>query len=786
MFSPVHSRKRASSLVLLFITLMLGSCTSFVESIMDNRYGKAQAREYVTALEQSSLAYDTHIKPLIERRCTVCHGCYDAPCQLKLDSYQGLLRGAHKDKVYDGTRLLGATLTRLFEDAHTTEDWRNKGFYPVLNERTPSAENNHAASVLARLLTLKQDNPLPRAAILPESFTFSINRDQQCPKLEDMEGYEKNYPLWGMPFGLPGLSTREHELLMDWLEQGANPGKAETLTTEVQTQIDVWEDFLNRESIKAQLVNRYIYEHLFLAKLHFSALPDHYFQLVRSHTPPGAPLQRISTARPFDDPKTERVYYRLWRDPSSVVAKNHMPYLLDDARMQRWQELFYADDYPVTQLPGYEPGIAANPFATFVELPVGSRYRFMLEEAQFTIMNFIKGPVCRGQVALNVIQDHFWVFFVAPELMSGEDDAQFLSENSQHLQLPASIGNTFFPLSSWHDYSEQQKKYLAAKSLYVQQKVERQGAVNLEFIWDGEGKNQNAALTIFRHSDSASVVKGLVGNDPQTAWVIGYPLLERIHYLLVAGFDVYGNVSHQLLSRLYMDFLRMEGELTFLDFLPRESRQQELKFWYRGAEDKVHEYLGIYEKNLTINNAIDYQSDDHKTEFYRLLKQRLRPVLNQSHALEQLATESATRRALDQLQDIQGKALRWLPQTTIIHVPGLDVFTLMHNNAYSNLSSLFNEDGRRIPAEDSLTLARGIIGAYPNAFILVSEDQLPDFVDRLQKLTSESDYQQLRSHYGIRRSDPDFWYFSDQLHAYYNINQPGEAGLLDYNRLENR
>ena len=39
----------------------------------------------------------------------------------------------------------------------------------------------------------------------------------------------------------------------------------------------------------------------------------------------------------------------------------------------------------------------------------------MLDEAQFTIMGFIKGPVCRGQVALNVIEDHFWVGFVAPE-----------------------------------------------------------------------------------------------------------------------------------------------------------------------------------------------------------------------------------------------------------------------------------------------------------------------------------------------------------------------------------
>jgi len=36
-------------------------------------------------------------------------------------------------------------------------------------------------------------------------------------------------------------------------------------------------------------------------------------------------------------------------------------------------------------------------------------------------------------------------------------------------------------------------------------------------------------------------------------WVVDYPLLERIYYALVAGFDVYGTAGHQLALRLYMD-----------------------------------------------------------------------------------------------------------------------------------------------------------------------------------------------------------------------------------------
>ena len=65
------------------------------------------------------------------------------------------------------------------------------------------------------------------------------------------------------------------------------------------------------------------------------------------------------------------------------------------------------------------------------------------------------------------------------------------------------------------------------------------------------------------------MVKGLVGEPPKTAWVIDYPLFERIYYLLVAGYDVYGNVGQQLFTRLYMDFMRIDGEFNFLVFLPR-------------------------------------------------------------------------------------------------------------------------------------------------------------------------------------------------------------------------
>ena len=363
--------------------------------------------------------YPPEIKATLEQRCMVCHGCYDAPCQLKLDAWQGLQRGASKDKVYDGTRLLTANLTRLFRDGHTIEQWRAKGFYPVLNEDHPEH------GVALKMLELKQRQPLPADDILPETFDFNLDRKQQCPKPEEFEKFAADYPLWGMPYGFPGLSDAEHNALADWLRSGAAGVPRTAPGPREQASLERWEAFFNGRELKQQLASRYIYEHLFLGDLYFSDIGDHssFYNLVRSRTPSGEPIDIIATRRPYDSPGEDEFFYRLQPVRTSILDKRHMPYALNDARMERWDELFLQAEYTVSQLPGYDPEVASNPFVAFREMPVQSRYEFMLDEAQFTIMGYIKGPVCRGQVALNVIEDHFWVIFTDPNLIDPDQDA---------------------------------------------------------------------------------------------------------------------------------------------------------------------------------------------------------------------------------------------------------------------------------------------------------------------------------------------------------------------------
>lgn len=654
---------------ILFLTLLLGGCTMLAKMQLDAQHGKADPANREVALHETpAIDYWRDVKPILDSRCVVCHGCYDAPCQLKLGAYEGIERGASKDLVYNPARLRAAQPSRLFIDAHSATQWRTRGFHPVLNERHQSPEANVEAGVMARMLLLKRQHPLPDEMPLPDSFDFSLSRKQQCATIEEFDDFSRAKPLWGMPYGLPGLSESEFATLYDWLRLGAPYRSPPPFDEALQEQVALWERFLNGGSNKRRLMSRYLYEHLFLANLYFSEAPGRaFFRLVRSSTPPGEPVVPLATRRPYDDPGSAVFYYRLEPLRTTVVAKTHMPYALNARRMARYEQLFLEPEYTIDTLPAYEPELSANPFAVFESIPVDSRYRFLLDEAAFLIMGFIKGPVCRGQVALNVINDHFWVVFHNPNSPGFDNASAFLSREMGNLRLPNEQEGNMLLLSPWLKYLRLQHRYFEAKTKFMAENLSRPGAISLERIWDGDSDNDNAALTIFRHFDSASVVKGFVGEHPKTFWVIDYSMLERIHYLLVAGFDVYGNVGHQLNTRLYMDFLRMEGEFNALMLLPREKRVETWSHWYRDAHSSVLEFFREHMARFDKQSGVAYESDDPLHELYELLRNRLQWVLNEDHDLAG-EEDPFIRAELVALSRIQGWPLFWLPQTALLTI----------------------------------------------------------------------------------------------------------------------
>ncbi|HMW23774.1 MAG TPA: fatty acid cis/trans isomerase [Burkholderiaceae bacterium] len=761
-----------------------------------------------TRLDQAPLpaagepTYRRDIKPLLDRRCVVCHGCYDAPCQLKLQDWAGIARGVSKDSVYASIRLEDAPTTRLGIDAQRASEWRRRGFSPVLNEQAHSPERALSGSLLWQALLLKSANPLPDEKVLTSGdFDFSLDRSQSCPNRDAYDEYARDHPLAGMPYGLRGLEPAQLQTISRWLQAGAPDEPPEPLPVAIERQLRAWEAFLNADGLKAQLVGRYLYEHLFLGHLEFEGDPGrHHFKLVRSATPPGQPLRILPTRRPYDEPGVERPWYRIVLDGETVLAKTHMPYLLSPARLARWRTWFVDARYEVEALPDYRPENASNPFRTFAALPMASRYRFLLDDAGFFVMNFIKGPVCRGQIALDVIHDQFWVFFVDPAIGASDDAAQLVAREGEVIRLPAAAGANA-SLLAWRDIARAEDRLRAVKSAALASQNGPAPRIDLNFVWSGNGHNRNAALTVFRHFDSASVVQGLVGPAPRSAWVIGYPLLERIYYLLVAGYDVYGNTAHQLQTRLAMDFLRMEGEANFLLLLPRAERLALRDEWYRGVSEEVKQRVlgGPYRSDVESGIRIPAGADARQ-HLYGLLRQRLAPVLAHEHDLGPMQVPDAREReALHRLGALTGSALQWWPEAAMLIVEPVPTaggeaapasaahtYSLLRNTAHRNVSTLFLEKKMLIPAENTLTVAAGFIGAYPNAVLRLRADELPDFAAALAGLRSEADYRRLADRWGVRRSDARFWATSDALMDAYQRWAPGEAGLLDLSRLENR
>jgi hypothetical protein len=779
--------------------LLLGACGGAAAEPR-SQYDATLEYGILDAASRTPVDFDAEVRPILEHRCVVCHGCYDAPCQLKLSAHAGIARGASKEIVYDGARITAADPTRLFIDALTTPEWRAKGFYPVLGEGADTPAERLRRSVMYRMLRLKRLHPQPLTGMLGAHVDTSLDRKAKCPTLEEFDDYENDRPDQGMPFAVPDLTAQEYETLVRWLALGAAPPP--TSIAGLPPQVETWEAFLNGNTPKERLVSRYLYEHLFAANLHFADDdPRKFYTLVRSSTPPGQPVVPIATRRPYGAPQSA-VFYRLRALEGSVVAKNHVPYELSGARLERLRELFFTPEYAVTSLPGYEVETASNPFSTFAELPSSARYRFLLDDARFFVEGFIKGPVCRGQIALNVIEDRFWIFFIDPDAPVATN-SKYIAELAADLSQPTEMEDNLRLVTTYGRYLERENRYLEARREAFRRSEPLPLARAVQLLWNGGQRNPNAALTVFRHYDSASIAFGLVGEEPMTAWVLDYPAFERIHYLLVAGFDVYGNLGHQYNTRRHMDILRMEAENTFLAFLPAQTRKATHDAWYTGIREGQVEDFDAWWMNIEFVSG--YQTAKPQHELYQRAAEWLGPIAqhpgSRPCAGEGCATAARAEavasvdRAMAQLGHMRGKIVGFLPDVAFVRVkmggaPEADLaYSLISDKAYENVSSMFAEEKvgeRRDASGDRQTVVPWLEGSYPQFFFVVDVSEAQSFADRYDTLEDRADYERFVDDFGIRRTNTQFWPTSDWFNGQALREEPERGGILDLNRYQNR
>ena len=802
--------------VLVFFIFISG-CTDVYQNVKSQSadfaalYGESKPKQRLLnkdeVLAKDAISYHQEIKPLLDTRCVACHACYDAPCQLKLGSTAGVDRGATKQLVYDGGRSTAASPTRLFIDASNTEEWRTKEFYPVLNERIETAQAALNNSLLAKLIELKRSNPLPEIGKLVDSFDISLDREQECPTVAEFSEYKQKHPDWGMPYAMPGLSLKQEYTLMSWLQQGAKFDAPPALSAEGIKSVAQWEEFFNRPSLKQQLVSRYIYEHLFVGNIHFKGHSEtEFYRLVRSETPSPQPVKEIATILPYDDPKLSQFYYRLRSVEETIVEKTHSVYELSADKMRRYDELFFQPDYRVSKLPSYQVEVAANPMIAFADIPYQMRYQFLLDDAQFFVSGFIKGPVCRGQMALGAIRDRFWVAFLNPwgntrkRAKVADPFNAFITQQAANLSLPGVAGNK---LGFWgfKKYDVLAEQYLKNKDEMANQVITQFGSLQMEDIWDGGGVNKNAALTVFRHFDSATVVTGLVGDTPLTAWLVDYPIFERIHYLLVAGFDIYSSINHQLAARKYMDVFRIDGENNFLRFMPNDQRNKIHDSWYKGITGKLISYVNTPYYSAGFETGVHYQTTDYKNEFFDQLRKRLGKAAGDKDILNQCEQEACRSKSIASLQQdvdmqiqqlvqLKGRELDLLPEMALLRIRTAKgkqdlVYTLLLNKSLKNVSVFIAEDARRERDLDTLTVVPGFLGSYPNFFFDVQQAELPEFISAIQQARSTDEIDAFYKQFGIRRTNPEIWAHVDWFNAQHKEYRGINAGLFDLNRYHN-
>lgn len=731
--------------------------------------------------------YELDIKPILNKRCVVCHSCYNSPCQLKFSSYEGLSRGASKQIIYN-SRLSSIEPSRLFIDAKSTKQWREKGFFSV----TKSLDKDENNSLMMYFLNQKMKYKKSKGSYAPNTDELTCSQDKS-----DLREYFNDNPHKGMPYGMPALQEDEYNKIATWLNLGAKREvKKDELLQSQRNTINKWETFFNKSNIKNQVTSRYIYEHLYLAHIKFDTIENKFFEIVRSTTPSNTLIDVIATRFVYSKPENEKFFYRLQEVNGTLVKKTHMTYIFNDKKMQRFKELFIKPTWvQKPHLISYDLRIAANGIKTFEQIPADSRYKFLLDNNHFFIKTFIRGPVCKGQIALNVIDDQFWVNFIDPKYDLALKDNSFLSDNLNNLVIPNDLGSnvSLFKIFKTNEYSNKSIIYYQNRNKIYNKYY--QDGLPLKAIWKGNQKPQNdATLTIYRHFNSASVHKGALGNTPKTQWIIDYALFERIYYSLVAGYDIFGNSTHGVLIRRYMNRLRIEGESNFLEFLPQKQRLKTHNLWYQGWwAKKFSTYIPSETKS-----SIKYKSKDYKKELSLKLLEHTKTIKDKINFLRKDFNDFSLPLIYKDKEDLE-KAFKVLSIKSKLKEKVTNysanlayikitlnkqtyVYTLIVNRWHDNVAFLFNEYNRLDSSKDSLNFIEGFLGSYPNYFFEVKEDEISDFMDMFLNYEDNDKYNFKLAKYGINRANTKFWKTYDWFQKNYNQSNKDEASLFDLNR----
>jgi len=755
---------------------------------------RAQDRERTPANATRDIpGYTDDIQPIFNKRCIACHGCLGSPCNLKLTSFRGLDRGGFGQNPYS-SHLESYARTDL-DVARTTEEWRARGFYPVLSRNGSKAENV-ARSMLIQMVEAGARHNAPgfsRKALMP---LYTKRYEHQCPATPDaLAASIEADPAIGMPFGLPALTEKEVGTLRAWVAGNA-PGPAEAERAKAETVANpeavlAWEAFFNASDKRSALVSRYIFDHVFLATIVLAESPGDYFKLVRSKTPPGdaaqnppAPVEMIDTPFPYTDPYkyagVDRFYYRLRKITAPRIQKNHFVWRLSGADRKHLTTLFFDRPWPKKDdRDGRDdaPWDIGNPFKVYREIPVEARYRFLLENSELVVSGITYGPVCLGQTATFAIKDQFWVFFVDPKYDVSVRDPKLGLETWDTFMDRSLLGNDAY-----------EGAYGAALK-----RLQPKG-YSIDAIWNGDRTNPNAWLTVLRHESNVSVMKGRQGGIPRTLWLMDYSGFERIYYDTVANFAYWSGDIPKLETLLFFNFLRQEFQDNFLLLLPKDLREQYRNDWTRGigqAALALEPFAGAGQPTEIATSRRDPllsligTIQDHMGETVSgppdLLNPRVKPRVSLDRPITSYDEWAAAASLLTQTRAY--KFPRFLPSVILLKLGNghghARVYSLTANRVYKTQDTILFQNGQALPRLYTMSIYPTIVGGFPNYFMEMNLREAASFLRGLRDVETLQDWNRLRDRYGILRNDARFWETYDWFTAWNEKHRGIDAGYLD-------
>ena len=738
--------------------------------------------------------YTTEIQPIFNRRCIACHGCLGSPCNVKLDSFRGADRGGYGVNPYSSH--IEASPRVGMDVAQTTGEWRERGFYSILEREGASSDRLNRSLLYKMVLAGYQHNQpgFSREAAMP---LYARRYDHKCPATpKSLDAYLQATPAAGMPFGLPAISSADLEKLAAWVTSGSPGPRPEELrqagAVSHKAAVADWEEFLNDPNPRNRLVARYIFDHMFQASIVIEESPGDFFRLVRSETPspasssagtssaPDLPIKVIDTPLPYDNPytfaKVDRFWYRLQKVTTPRVQKNHFVWRLNRASLAHIKELFLGRDWDGAQDLNPPWGVG-NPFLVFRAIPAEARSLFLLENSEVIVGGITYGPVCLGQTATYAVKDHFWVYFLDPRYDPSVQDPKLGLETWTAMMDRLPVGNA--------EYAEAYAK--------AQKKLTPDG-LTVDAIWNGDGRNPNAWLTVLRHETNVSVMKGRQGGVPRSQWLVSYSGLERLYYDTVASYKYWGGDLGKLETLVFFNFLRQEMEDNFLLLLPQKDREPIRQSWSQGAIGAVGRFLVPFpDRNLA--GGVSGNQPQPLLAAVDRIQTRLGPAV--SGPVDAFNPISKPTISLDRpIHSYRrwAKAVSLLTETTAYKFPRFlpsvvllrlnsgresRVYSLIANRVYKTQFDMFFQNGEALPDEYTMSVYPTVIGGFPNLFMELDLAQAPAFLQELRSVQTIDQWNALRNRYGVLRNSARFWPALDWLNEWNFKHRGEEAGYLD-------